>query len=245
VDAGFGHSFLGYDISRLQNCSPGLALSKADGLRHSTNNRELKIKTSTRRLLALMATSAAFFSLTPAQAALQARDYNNDGKIDGLYDTYLNITWLSNAGLSSLSTFAQASSWAGSLVVDGVSGWRLPTSNVTCQSYNCTSSEMGHLFYTELGSTGGQHMKAGDLQNLTFTGYWSGSVDLTRSGQAWAFSTIDGQQFSALVGDKYSALAVHNGDILTAVPEPETYAMMLAGLGLIGAISRRRKIQMS
>ena len=30
-----------------------------------------------------------------------------------------------------------------------------------------------------------------------------------------------------------------------AIPEPETYAMLLAGLGLIGAISRRRKASMS
>jgi len=28
---------------------------------------------------------------------------------------------------------------------------------------------------------------------------------------------------------------------VTAVPEPETYAMMLAGLGLIGGIAHRRK----
>lgn len=28
---------------------------------------------------------------------------------------------------------------------------------------------------------------------------------------------------------------------VTAVPEPETYAMLLAGLGLIGTIARRRK----
>jgi hypothetical protein len=28
---------------------------------------------------------------------------------------------------------------------------------------------------------------------------------------------------------------------VTAVPEPETYAMMLAGLGLMGAVARRRK----
>jgi len=30
---------------------------------------------------------------------------------------------------------------------------------------------------------------------------------------------------------------------VTAVPEPETYAMMLAGLGLIGTIARRRKVR--
>ncbi|MDD5364147.1 MAG: PEPxxWA-CTERM sorting domain-containing protein, partial [Gallionellaceae bacterium] len=27
----------------------------------------------------------------------------------------------------------------------------------------------------------------------------------------------------------------------TGVPEPETYAMMLAGLGLMGTVARRRK----
>ena len=29
---------------------------------------------------------------------------------------------------------------------------------------------------------------------------------------------------------------------LAAIPEPETYAMLLAGLGLLGFIARRRKI---
>jgi opacity protein-like surface antigen len=33
---------------------------------------------------------------------------------------------------------------------------------------------------------------------------------------------------------------VQNGNVTLAVPEPETYAMLLAGLGLIGTIARRR-----
>jgi hypothetical protein len=33
------------------------------------------------------------------------------------------------------------------------------------------------------------------------------------------------------------------GGTIAAVPEPETYAMLLAGLGLMGAIAKRRKIK--
>jgi hypothetical protein len=32
-----------------------------------------------------------------------------------------------------------------------------------------------------------------------------------------------------------------NFDVVSSVPEPETYAMLLAGLGLLGFIVRRRK----
>lgn len=53
--------------------------------------------------------------------------------------------------------------------------------------------------------------------------------------------------FTALRGNQASSCSycTNQSDYtlvsVTAVPEPETYAMMLAGLGLIGAIARRRK----
>jgi hypothetical protein len=33
-----------------------------------------------------------------------------------------------------------------------------------------------------------------------------------------------------------------SGVSVSPVPEPETYAMLLAGLGLVGAMARRRKV---
>ena len=39
--------------------------------------------------------------------------------------------------------------------------------------------------------------------------------------------------------------AYSTGSIVSAVPEPETYAMLLAGLGLMGGMARRRKQQLT
>jgi hypothetical protein len=39
----------------------------------------------------------------------------------------------------------------------------------------------------------------------------------------------------------FSATGSSHGFEVAAIPEPETYALMLAGLGLIGAAARRRR----
>jgi len=73
-------------------------------------------------------------------------------------------------------------------------------------------------------------------------------------------TTVTGLKFNLLEGNNtflfaYSAPGLANGGgqglgdegwgvksaTVSAVPEPETYAMMLAGLGLMGTIARRRK----
>lgn len=58
--------------------------------------------------------------------------------------------------------------------------------------------------------------------------------------------------FTGITFDKITFIPTGTGDkividnlqtVLAAVPEPETYAMMLAGLGLMGFVARRRKQQ--
>ncbi len=60
----------------------------------------------------------------------------------------------------------------------------------------------------------------------------AGNYDLQVSGTAGAFG-------GAYWGG--ATLATNNSLIFAPVPEPETYAMMLAGLGLMGFVARRRK----
>lgn len=99
-----------------------------------------------------------------------------------VYDTDLNITWLSNANLAATNTFGVSGIQAnGSMTWDtaqslitamnaanylGYNDWRLPSTtdtgtpgcnystNGTDCGYNSIGSEMAHLYYNELGNKG-------------------------------------------------------------------------------------------
>ncbi len=60
------------------------------------------------------------------------------------------------------------------------------------------------------------------------------SFDIDGNSQPPFTLTINGYSNIPMTG-------YHGSISVTAVPEPETYAMLLAGLGLMGAIARRRK----
>ena len=192
-----------------------------------------------------------------AHAALQGRDLNGSpGSFEAYYDTDLDVTWLADANVNGQKNWADANTWAANLsFTDGVSvydNWRLPTAlnqdgTGPCFSDNCTGSEMGHLFYSELGGTAGQSILTSTdpdldkLTNLQANGYWSGTEVASNTNNAWYFYFHSGFQDAVVNKNYYGffALAVSPGDV-AAVPEAQTYALMLAGLGLIGWRARRR-----
>ncbi len=119
----------------------------------------------------------------------------------------------------------------------------------TTGGYNITSSEMGHLFYVELGNPG-EYDTSGDPQSpcgLINTGefnslienwYWSGTENSNL--YAWAFNMENGNQANPRKDNLGLGLALRGADV-SAVPVPG--ALWLLGSGLTGLVvlGRRRK----
>lgn len=204
-----------------------------------------------------------------------------------IYDSDLDVTWLQDANYAKTSgydadgpmTWSQAVTWAADLsYYDSVrnvtyTDWRLPTttdigepgahycnySGTDC-GYNVdpASSEMAHLYFTELGNlsyyttkgvesgayTGGSNSKStldnvGPYTNFQSNCYWSGTENAQNPSYAWGFNTHAGNQYVSGKANSFYVLAVRPGDV-AAVPEAQTYALILAGLGLVGWRARRR-----
>jgi PEP-CTERM motif len=194
-----------------------------------------------------------------ALATLQLRDINgspttNSSDAVFAYDTVLDATWYLT-GTDLRFTWDQvhsAVSWAAGLTVGSFSGWMLPATDTTCRVdsdgplYNCTGSQMGELWYTELGNpAGGPMSNTGPFKNLKSDLYWSGTEYAPNSGWAWAFNTFGGSQDPYTKDTGLYALAVRPGDV-AAVPEPAT--VLLIGVGMLGLVctrSRRRRSSFS
>ena len=178
---------------------------------------------------ALLGTSfSSYADLTPSA----------DGKT--IYESHLQLTWLADANYAKTAghsgtgamNWIDATTWADQLTILGNSDWRLPT-----------VEEMDHLFYWELG--GISTNKISDVHNpqyALFSGiqssYWSNTEKTNDPGSALGFhfnhwSASSGFSFEdRKTGGQFAML-------VTSVPEPETYAMLLAGLGLLGWRMRR------
>ncbi len=124
-----------------------------------------------------------------------------------VYDTDLNITWLTNANLAATNKFGTAGintdgsmpwstalNWITSMNLAkylGFSTWRLPTTpepDPTCpaSTFGCTSSEMGHLFYIGLGGAGGNSISGAHNSNFSL---FTNLQDSARCGVYWSANT--------------------------------------------------------
>jgi len=178
-----------------------------------------------------------------AEASLIAR-------LGGLavYDTGLNITWLANANLvGTTMDWTAANTWAAGLDVGGYTGWRLPTADPACgQNYNCINSELGHLYYTELGVTAVNNITSSTspylalFTNVQDSFYWSGTEYAPNPNIAWYFNTATGGQNIFTKDFILHAWAVRSGDV-AAVPEPGVIGLFGVGaLAWAGTKARRR-----
>lgn len=214
----------------------------------------------TAAIAATTVAAAALFGAAQAAAVsgqgtwetrLQTRDLDGNGQTDAFYDQVLNITWLRDATVNGPMTWTTVNNWADNLVFGGYDDWRLPTRAST----GISTSELAQLLYVTLGNksycdtigdcpqTGWSLTNTGDfqnLQNLQSTVGLSGPDCAALSG-ALLQLVCYGAQNLYLTRDPVYAVAVRPGGAAAAVPEPQTYAMLLTGLLAIGVAAGRRK----
>lgn len=194
--------------------------------------------------------------------ATQAALHDRGGGL--IYDDVLNVTWLRDASYGAGSPYDNGGSatdgrmyWnnAAALVTnltyhDSVRNityddWRLPK---TMYYSGYITSELQSLYQRLLGElpqSGGLNVLATNhnsdydlFVNIQPTFYWLS--DPTNSyDRAWYINMYNGTQNTNSTTEALAVWAVRDGDV-AAIPEADTWAMLLAGLGLIGAIARHK-----
>jgi hypothetical protein len=191
-------------------------------------------------ILALAVLCTSVSCLGKAEAALTPR---HNGQT--VYDTVNHVTWLANANLAATQSFGvsginrdgsmswdTAQAWIAAMNAANYLGsnrWSLPTTQLpdpSCSQkpasaafgFNCTGSEMGDLFYNELGGQKGStieltHNASFDLfHNFQPYLYWSSTQWARVPHSAFSFSFGNGFQGTNVYVNAMYVMAIIHSD---------------------------------
>ena len=186
---------------------------------------------------------APFANALPLEGRLPSTPGGSD--YQAYYDPNLDITWAANPTLGGLIDWATANSWASSLTIDGIGGWRLPSSDVNgdgtvinCSGGGvpgCEDNEMGYLYWEE-GITSSTPAPFGSVPASPF---WSGT-DLGSTTSALGLDFSSGSVFSASKTFSRYAWAVQSGDV-ALIPEPSTFVLVASGIVALAVRQRNAR----
>lgn len=194
--------------------------------------------------MAYRSIAAALLVATSASAQLLPRDLDGDGAPDAYYSASQDITWLRDGDYAATIGFDPPSEWGAhpvgwmsagqqfdwitSLTIGDVSGWRMPHAigDPACPFEYC-----GVLSTDFDGLPASFGTGASPFINVQPGGYYLLVLGVEEYASRWAYGHTVTHQSTF----PQPAWPVHDGDvgIALAVPEPETWALMLLGAAFI------------
>jgi hypothetical protein len=200
---------------------------------------------------------AVFLTATSASAALSVTIGGNAVANEGLMSSVAGaVTTTFNDGLQPLG-------YVGGGVVSGSIGNQYaspPDDTSNYFSVGPSTSTPGGITLASLSSYFGYY--GGSPDDYNHVDFYNGEVNVgsfsgaalaslagvaddgnQTVGRFWNFTAQNPNDYfnKVVFSSDQNAFETDNHAVLAAVPEPETYAMMLAGLGLMGFVSSRRK----
>lgn len=180
----------------------------------------------TRKTLQVVAVTVLLAAASTANATLEPR-------LSGMayYDTVTDLTWMAPEHALYLGmTYDEYAAFMPTFILGGTGDWEIPTIETFVKAIDINSVHLpdGSTILPPIAE-GGWYLVTSAAKPETipfgfYPNYYSGSP---YPAEIYPFPERDTRV--------YKVLGIHHGDVpLVAVPEPSTYAMLLAGLGLVG-----------